>query len=205
MNYSETQQGKNPFPINEARWSSFVYLIQSDSHLIRLSSEILGPNRWANISLALENFGIQKTAKQCKERWENNLKPGLYNSLLSDEEEIKIIEELSLKGKLWKSISECIPSRSSNFIKNWYNQMMKKINIHFKKNRKILYGIKINESFILASCQILKSSLSNLLNIDLTLISNNSDKINEVSNSFAQVIEKHKKAKTIKEKKECMT
>ena len=64
-----------------------------------------GPNGdWIRASSLLENIGIKKTSKECRDRQTNYLNPILDDSLLS-EEEIDRLYSLCLKhGFKWKKI-----------------------------------------------------------------------------------------------------
>ncbi|RYP77912.1 hypothetical protein DL770_006991 [Monosporascus sp. CRB-9-2] len=82
-------------------------------HLIRIT----GPAQWVKIS---EQMG-SRSAKQCRERYHQNLKPGLRRDPISAEEG-RIIEQLVKQmGRRWADIARKLHNRSDNHVKNWWN------------------------------------------------------------------------------------
>ncbi|KAL2211936.1 hypothetical protein CC79DRAFT_1267444, partial [Sarocladium strictum] len=63
-----------------------------------------------------------RSAKQCRERWHQNLKPGLNNTSMSSYEANFVMNYVAAKGPRWAEISrELNNNRCDNFIKNWWN------------------------------------------------------------------------------------
>jgi Myb-like DNA-binding protein FlbD len=75
------------------------------------------PN-WVEISKKMRGT---RSAKQCRERYHQNLKPGLNNSPISPEEGDLITRLVEHMGTKWAEIARKMPGRSDNQIKNWYN------------------------------------------------------------------------------------
>lgn len=61
-----------------------------------------------------------RTAKQCRERWYQSLKPDLNRSRITKEEGDIIIDRATRKGQGWAEIARQLKGRSDNLVKNWY-------------------------------------------------------------------------------------
>lgn len=77
-----------------------------------------GPQNWVAIAQAVGN----RSAKQCRERYHQNLKPGLNPEPITRAEAEYILEQVRHRGPRWADISrELGNGRSDNAVKNWWN------------------------------------------------------------------------------------
>ncbi|KAL1902700.1 hypothetical protein Sste5346_001143 [Sporothrix stenoceras] len=77
---------------------------------------------WSTISMMMTG----RTAKQCRERWVQNLRPGITHGPFSPAECRFIIAYVEKHGQKWAEISRMLEDsgvgkRSDNAVKNWYN------------------------------------------------------------------------------------
>lgn len=89
---------------------------EEDLQLQRLVQEH-GQANWVKIASHLET----RTAKQCRERWHQNLKPSLNLNPITHREGQMILDLVQEMGKRWAEIARRLGNRSDNAVKNWYN------------------------------------------------------------------------------------
>jgi Myb-like DNA-binding protein FlbD len=89
-----------------------------------MSQKISRKKAWKVISERLR----LRSPKQCRERWEENLRPGLIKSPLTTEECDLILLQVKQTGRSWAHISRLLVGRSTNTVKNWwYSQETRRI------------------------------------------------------------------------------
>lgn len=76
-----------------------------------------GAHNWVRISAMMQS----RSPKQCRERYYQNLKPGLRHDPITAEEGFIITQMVSEMGHRWADISRRLVGRSDNTIKNWWN------------------------------------------------------------------------------------
>lgn len=84
--------------------------------------EKYGATNWPRLAAMLG----QRSPKQCRERWYNNLDPSLSRKPWTREEDLLILEQQRLIGSKWSTISKYLPGRSDNAIKNRWNSSISK-------------------------------------------------------------------------------
>lgn len=119
---ASSRQLSNSKPSHRRPWSSEEDL--SIRELVRLH----GTKQWTLVSDKLETeYGITgRTGKQCRERWHNHLDPAIFKGSWSVDEELKLFESHQALGNQWANISNQLPGRSDNAIKNHFYSTMRK-------------------------------------------------------------------------------
>ena len=95
------------------------WLPEEDQTLIQLVTT-QGPNNWVRISQHMQH----RSAKQCRERYHQNLKPSLNHEPISSHEGEVIEQMVNEMGKRWAEIARRLGNRSDNAVKNWWNGSM---------------------------------------------------------------------------------
>ena len=75
------------------------------------------PRNWVKIA---DQVG-SRNAKQCRERYHQNLRPDLREGPIRPEEAALILEMHRSIGPGWAQIARMLPGRSDNSVKNWFN------------------------------------------------------------------------------------
>ena len=90
---------------------------------------------WEIVSKELKKNGVEKTGKQCRERWFHQLDPNLSKEKWTEENN-KLLFDLHKKiGNKWKEIAESFSGRTDNCIKNQFFSLIRK---SLRNARKIL-------------------------------------------------------------------
>jgi hypothetical protein len=100
---------KGPFtPDEDAAFARFV--------------EAHGTMSWPKIASAVPH----RSAKQCRERWFNNLDPAVVKAPWTPDEDLLIFDGYRRYGPKWSIIARGMPGRTDNAIKNRWNASISK-------------------------------------------------------------------------------
>mmetsp|Transcript_1629 Transcript_1629/g.10042 ORF Transcript_1629/g.10042 Transcript_1629/m.10042 type:complete len:291 (+) Transcript_1629:16-888(+) len=97
-----------------------------------------GEGRWKEVAEQLRN----KTGKQCREKWKNQLRPSIRNDPWTDQEEEIFVGAHIMYGNRWSFIAQCLEGRSENAIKNHWNAVMRRKNARLvlKSETRVLHN-----------------------------------------------------------------
>jgi hypothetical protein len=103
-------------------WTLFVLIIQEDEALTSAINELKDDLQWIKVEKILrERFGIKnRSGKQCRERWCNNLDPNCRKREWTEEEDAVIFNYQQKFGNNWSKIAQFLVGRSDNTIKNHF-------------------------------------------------------------------------------------
>lgn len=99
-----------------------------EDETMRILVEENGTKQWTVIADKLNKFYPHncRTGKQCRERWHNHLNPGINKETWSLQEEITLFSYHSKLGNKWAEISNYLPGRTDNSIKNHFYSTLRK-------------------------------------------------------------------------------
>lgn len=102
--------------MKKAQKKHIKFTTQEDD-LLKTLVQQEGPHKWSKIASKMPG----RTAKQCRDRFQNYLNPSLKNGQWTVEEDQLLFQKIAEYGKKWKLISKFFPNRSHNNVKNRYN------------------------------------------------------------------------------------
>lgn len=101
------------------------------SYLVNRYTSLKSQVHW--VEIAREHGS--RDAKQCRERWDNHLKPGLNREKITEYEGAQILDWVKKNGKHWAPLGRHW-NRPENMVKNYYYQEHKKSERGITKHRR---------------------------------------------------------------------
>ncbi|KAK1432756.1 hypothetical protein QVD17_09655 [Tagetes erecta] len=120
--------------IVKGQWNS-----QEDRLLMQLVKQY-GDSKWSTIAEKLPG----RIAKQCRDRWQNHLRPDITKDAWSEEEDKLLIAIHKEVGNKWSEIARRLPGRSENTIKNHWNAT-KRRQLSSRRQGKVKYQSLLQE------------------------------------------------------------
>ena len=104
-----------------------------------------GIKSWKSVSTEItKNLQISRTPKQCRDRWFNNLKNDKNTEPFTEQEIMSLFQLFDKFGPQWAKISQQIPTRTENQLKNFMNATVRRNIRKFNKGK--LEHERINQS-----------------------------------------------------------
>lgn len=82
--------------------------------------------KWEMVSKKMHRHSFSKSSKQCRERWIQQLNPGLSKEKWSETENRDLLSVYKDKGNHWKEISTNFKGRTDNATKNQFFSLLRK-------------------------------------------------------------------------------
>lgn len=100
-----------------------------DGVLLRMAANGRVVN-WNLVARELESVSpsaSRKSARQCRERWNNRVNPSIKTAPWSEEEVTKFFDIHGKMGSRWSEIAAVLPGRTDNTIKNFFFCRLRKV------------------------------------------------------------------------------
>ncbi|KAJ6233980.1 homeodomain-like protein-related [Anaeramoeba flamelloides] len=103
--------------LKKGKWSD-----EEDQRLVKMV-EKYGSSSWSKVASHIKN----RSSKQCRERWKNQLDPTIKREPWSKEEDQILTDLFQNLGPKWSQMRKHLPGRPDNQIKNRWNSTLKRI------------------------------------------------------------------------------
>nr|QSD99590.1 MYB family transcription factor [Melilotus albus] len=100
-----------------------------DRILVQLVNRF-GHRKWSKIAKFLKG----RIGKQCRERWNNHLRPNIKKDSWTEEEDKILIEAHKIVGNKWAEIARRLTGRTENSVKNHWNATKRRLDAKRKKH-----------------------------------------------------------------------
>lgn len=101
-----------------------------EDYIINSLASPNGENDWCKISKSLKN----RTARQCRDRWNNYLNPALNKTEWKKEDDELLMKLYNEKGPQWKLFCDILNGRSINDVRNRCFKLIRKSKKILKKS-----------------------------------------------------------------------
>lgn len=89
-------------------------------------------NNWGEIAVYISG----RTAKQCRERWQNHLDPTIKHGKWTAEEDTVILQMQQRSGNCWSQIASALPGRTDNAVKTRWKSITRSRGRAAKESKK---------------------------------------------------------------------
>jgi hypothetical protein len=96
---------------------------REEDEKLRFLVRELGTSEWVAIAGQMRT----RTTRQCRERWQNYLRPDIKNGPWTEEEEELLVAKYREYGPIWRAIALFFPKRTDVDIKNCWNRRQRRL------------------------------------------------------------------------------
>ena len=107
-----------------------VPFTQKEDQIINFFVNTIGTKKWSTVA----KFVKSRTAKQCRDRYMNYLKPGLSNIEWTQDEDDILLDLYSKYGPKWSTINKHFENRNQVSLKNRFIFLQRQLNQDERKN-----------------------------------------------------------------------
>lgn len=119
-------------PLKNCTKRSKILFTAEEDQIITKYVNLIGIQKWPLIA----KYVPGRTAKQCRDRYMNYLKPGLSNIEWTNSEDELLLQLYSNFGSKWSTINKYIPNRNSISLKNRIKFLQKQYQTNNKSFQK---------------------------------------------------------------------
>lgn len=145
--YPRRSWGRRSASWTAAEDARLVELVAREMAIPPISHNAGQIKTWSRVAADLTN----RTGKQCRERYINQLAPGIKRGPWSAEEERILHEAHRELGNKWVDIAKRLPGRTDNCVKNHWNSMLRKQLRRENAMRQVMDNAEAVRAFIMAS------------------------------------------------------
>jgi hypothetical protein len=94
----------------------------AEDSLLFEAVRIFGVNEWHQVARLVPG----RSARQCRERWNNYLNPNLYRGEWTPVDDDLLMQRYAEHGPRWVRLARFFPGRSKNSVRNRFLQLSKR-------------------------------------------------------------------------------
>ncbi|EAY07271.1 Myb-like DNA-binding domain containing protein [Trichomonas vaginalis G3] len=107
---------------------------EEDAKLLQLVNDSGKTPNWRSISIAMET----RTPRQCRERYQNYLRPNIEHTLWTAEEDQLLLQQYEIHGNKWNLIAKTMKGRTGNTIRNRFLSLYRRQHRYDKEEPVVL-------------------------------------------------------------------
>ena len=117
-----------------------LWCAEEDSHLQAIITPLSQVTNWNTIAAKFSALGYDKTAQQCKARWEKHLSPDLNTQKWTEAENKELLRLTQAHRGRWKVIASEFQGRNDNNVKNQFYIIVRNSLRSMNKLLGLIYG-----------------------------------------------------------------
>ncbi|OMJ90740.1 hypothetical protein SteCoe_6817 [Stentor coeruleus] len=121
----------------------------------------IGSDDWNAVSDVIAvKYGIKiRSAKKCRERWMNHLKPEVTKDAWTEDEAKILFRCQAFYGNQWTEIAKFLPGRTDNSVKNFFYSTLRRKIRSYNRSRPIEDQIKLSANGVSLNHELTKKVL----------------------------------------------
>ena len=101
---------------------------EAEDESLKWTVNMFGATKWTMLASRMkETHGVDRTGKQCRERWMNHVNPSIKKGEWTHEEDEHLLRQYEVLGSRWSEIARSMNTgRTDGDVKNHFNSSLKK-------------------------------------------------------------------------------